>query len=900
MHHQSPGVSGDQYGYGSSLPPVSTLEPQIPPSPAEFGHPSSVDPYSNMEIEDERGTSSSYRPTMNSPNTQSTHPIANSPLSIQQLQTFTQNHSLQNVTSFSPQMGSMAQFKVSQWQNKNFDSGVQTMNHSQVPSVMSMASLNAPSMMSGVSSMADELARTELTDQQQQRFENLPLGYRQDSSKALSAMPSLIQLMKDTDEVVVLKAVGIVQNIARQDDNERRVPPVIQGPEVPEVLREVMVRWRSKQKIVRTCLCTLFHLCGRSQDQEALRHVIRISEEQNWALLTDLIAFIGQEENSCWRYATLILHSIVSEKNVGIEALIQARKLGALRALASKLVPNHSEKLLSVVVELCRLVVDKDLESKHNFLELGGIPKLLRMLSSCQYENLLWRTTQLLNYFSNYDPGSLVGCGAHKILCRMLLHGSPRVLNSALECLRNISDVACEDVDCLPLLETLLRFLGNDNLKIVLYGVQIIGNMCANNKLRKEHLVQMNAVNLLLRQLCMPSNHPPLEEECHCEVLDLLRSLSLGHEKVQDVQVMLFENPDIYLQKLAQLRPAVLKKTLQVLIHAAKNDANLPKFINVRQYQYPNRQPITFVSLIIYVLHISCKQYPENKIVENVSLPDLIHYAMATLQQLARDKHLLNEICTYLAMPKHQISNVILPVYVLVQQFREEPIIRSALGLHTYLVTLPEMATLLALNPHFVKVVSQHKQSQNQAIETYASRVLSLIQGTEYRMQLEEPKTSRPQRRHGSPIRPLDSLQQYVASHQASPPPGPSHEQLADYGLSPLTETPRRAAGPEMGTMENLSNDNWPDDLNDVHDTLNPFVNVFCGNEQPAAYQPPDIPYYPQQPMDTGGGPDIGHPPLPHPHYYQRPLPSPHNTYIPQHRQMEHYDPAYYDYRTAN
>lgn len=64
-----------------------------------------------------------------------------------------------------------------------------------------MASIHAQSMISGVSSVADELSRAELTDKQQQRFENIPLGNRPEYSKAVSALPSLIELMNDSDEV---------------------------------------------------------------------------------------------------------------------------------------------------------------------------------------------------------------------------------------------------------------------------------------------------------------------------------------------------------------------------------------------------------------------------------------------------------------------------------------------------------------------------------------------------------------------------------------------------------------------------------------------------------------------------------------------------------------------------
>lgn len=63
---------------------------------------------------------------------------------------------------------------------------------------------------------------------------------------------------------------------------------------------------------------------------------------------------------------------------------------------------EKSEKLLPVIVDLIRVLCEKNTEQKIKFVKMGGPQKLLMLLQHRVYENLLWRTTQLLKTFSNF------------------------------------------------------------------------------------------------------------------------------------------------------------------------------------------------------------------------------------------------------------------------------------------------------------------------------------------------------------------------------------------------------------------------------------------------------------------------------------------------------------------
>ncbi|VDL77491.1 unnamed protein product, partial [Nippostrongylus brasiliensis] len=111
---------------------------------------------------------------------------------------------------------------------------------------------------------------------------------------------------------------------------------------------------------------------------------------------------------SCYKYALLTLHSLVSDKVHGPQCAQQARQMDAMQVVSEWLQHEKSEKLLPVIVDLVRILCDKNHEQKAYFLGTNGIPKLLNILKKCLYENCLWRTTRLLTVFSNFVSTYLI------------------------------------------------------------------------------------------------------------------------------------------------------------------------------------------------------------------------------------------------------------------------------------------------------------------------------------------------------------------------------------------------------------------------------------------------------------------------------------------------------------
>lgn len=73
--------------------------------------------------------------------------------------------------------------------------------------MLSVSSLRAGSQISTISD--DALSRFELTDQQQIKFENIPsdLGRGSQDGETRNAVPELIHLLSDSDEVVLFFSI---------------------------------------------------------------------------------------------------------------------------------------------------------------------------------------------------------------------------------------------------------------------------------------------------------------------------------------------------------------------------------------------------------------------------------------------------------------------------------------------------------------------------------------------------------------------------------------------------------------------------------------------------------------------------------------------------------------------
>ncbi|KAI1716201.1 beta-catenin/armadillo-related protein 1 [Ditylenchus destructor] len=599
--------------------------------------------------------------------------------------------------------------KVQQWNQhgSQFDSGVQSMSHSSATSVMS--SIHAASQISGVSSLPDDYnAGPELSEQQMARFQNIPATFHPaDRDNVRRALPELIPLLRDTEEEVVCKALGIVQKIAKFDaDNLYSPEPVIRERQVIDGLLHALKMHRNNKKISRLALSTLFNIS--SNRRHGLDLIVQTIEEKTPNCLDDLLHCISVHEYSCFKYSFLILHNLMTEPKISKQVIAHVRELRTLTQIVGWL-GEKNEKLMAIIVDIIQHLVDKCSEQKTFFLSLNGPSRLIKILQSAQYENLLSRATKLLKYITNCDPKKVVDAGALEVLHIHLNHMSQRLVRDLLTCIRDLSDVPSQDRDTTPLLEKLLQLLGTNDLHVKQLCTQILFNLSANNRINKEFLVSRSVINAIFHVLFETESmlnalrsgqaqnlNGQLLEDIQDYSLGILRSVCSGHSLAMHAQcdVMLKRPGDVLLQKLIQKRIVLLRKTLRILSLTATNDANLCRFREIVKTHSKDTYGIfPYIHEIVQTFNIAASQFPMAPVVENVSMAELMQHCMSILASLCRDDFLLHRIFDSLKEFPTELQNgvkILLPQLAL----REEELVQRATVLIAELCRLPE-ATLV-------------------------------------------------------------------------------------------------------------------------------------------------------------------------------------------------------------
>uniref|UniRef100_A0A1I7TC38 Beta-catenin/armadillo-related protein 1 n=1 Tax=Caenorhabditis tropicalis TaxID=1561998 RepID=A0A1I7TC38_9PELO len=627
--------------------------------------------------------------------------------------------------------------KVDMWRNHNFDSGFQTMNHSEAPSIIS--SLHPSSHLSGISSMAEYEPIPNLSDQQKQKFDGITKSPTDGQYNTVRAIPELTMLMKDQDNEVVYKAVILMQNIAKMecDPLRRQNEARIVDPLVIFTLRDLLRDKVDHPNIIRFALGTLFNICNR---QEGIDLVTRAISEQP-DIIPNLIRHIGTYPTSIYKYAILTMHSILSDKQRGGQSVTIARQQDAIIHVTPWLEAEKSEKLLPVIVDLIRVLCEKNNDQKIKFVRLGGPQKLLTILQHRGYENLLWRSTQLLITFSNFDAPNLVAVGGRQILANLLSHGSPRLVLSTLETLRNISDVSSklnED----QLLKSLLELVNSRNATIRLYSAQTMSNLVANNRHNKEFMCANHGVVNLLRALEIASNEMADLRDKEAQRMEdyieslicTLRHLCVGHAMCDKVQAYVFRDPALFLHKLLGMRPVLVKHTLSLLLKIVSQH---PLLIPFRQCRIGDKG---FVEQLIYILRVACTHLNVQDTIEGIRVKDIVHLCIQIMRSITRDQDILNEVVFFLQTPENNRmgDGHTLPIFVLQKANVEENTKSSTLSLIYNLMHHEQMAEVFERDEVLGKML------QNVQMQAHTHPELAGLANNILKMIYEKRERSRP------------------------------------------------------------------------------------------------------------------------------------------------------------
>uniref|UniRef100_A0A914LBZ1 Uncharacterized protein n=1 Tax=Meloidogyne incognita TaxID=6306 RepID=A0A914LBZ1_MELIC len=250
---------------------------------------------------------------------------------------------------------------------------------------------------------------------------------------------------------------------------------------------------------------------------------------RNW-----FIALGSIQDPSCYKFAFLLLHNLMTDIRIGRKVIAYMCEMRILTKVLSWL-SDKNEKFLSIVTDIIYMLLNKNTEQMAFFIGLNGHEKLVNILANSHQENLLYRAVKLLNRVVQIDPNKIVSAGLLEAAQKHLDHASQRMLRQLLDCIKFVSHVPSGDRDIHLLLQKLLQLLGTNDMKVKECCTDILANLSANNTSNKEFLVDKGAVFGLFQLLQeMEALNEALGQNTQRQniqetALSLLRSLSSGN-----------------------------------------------------------------------------------------------------------------------------------------------------------------------------------------------------------------------------------------------------------------------------------------------------------------------------------------------------------------------------------
>uniref|UniRef100_A0A7E4V1E7 Armadillo-type protein n=1 Tax=Panagrellus redivivus TaxID=6233 RepID=A0A7E4V1E7_PANRE len=534
------------------------------------------------------------------------------------------------------------------WQQSHFDSGFQSMTPSGAPSVMSFAS----SEMSMNSAMTD-VPPTNLSEQSLARIERVRAFFTgSDPVKSKEALPELIKLLDDSDEEVVEKSIDLLKNMARSDNwRPPEAPAVIEKGDLVFAVKQAMLRYSKNKYIVRCCMCIFFF----TSTEVTLVPLIKQYKEE---LLDSFINGIIVTEYATYKYAYLVLHSLLLNKEVGPSVVQYIRDAKALNYITHWLgEPVVKDKLLSIVVDTIYIICHRNEEQRSFFVtNLDGIPKLVQILTNRGYIPLITNVIRLLQSIAASDNEKaiystrIVNAGCLNVVPRFLGIPEARSLVNVLRLVCDLSDIR-PNGDVTVLLQHLINLIGFPDFIVKKTTVECIRNLIANQAQCKEFVVNHGIVNVLVHLMVETNERGGADPRCIEQIqestIGALSHLCWNHPQSEATITLLLQTPlpFILLKKLTELRPGVLKPTLILLSRLAANPKNVAilRTINIML----NGRQHWIVPEVCAVLSVAFSQIGVT--VEDVKIHTLARAALDTLSNFAKDKTMTEAVYGCLA-----------------------------------------------------------------------------------------------------------------------------------------------------------------------------------------------------------------------------------------------------------
>ncbi|GAB1599101.1 catenin beta-like [Argonauta hians] len=343
------------------------------------------------------------------------------------------------------------------------------------------------------------------------------INYQNDADLATFAVPELIKLLNDEDQVVVARAAVIVHHLTRNDAS-RHV--ILNSPQMVAAL----VRAMNNTNDFETTRYGAAVLHSLSQHRQGLLAIFKSGG------IPALVKLLSSPVETVLFYAITTLHNLLLHQEGSKMAV---RLAGGLQKMVA-LLQRNNVKFLAITTDCLQILAYGNQESKLIILASGGPVELVRIMRSYTYEKLLWTTSRVLKVLSvcSSNKPAIVEAGGMSALADNLAHESPRVVHNCLWTLRNLSDAATRVEGMEGLLQMLVQLLSSNDFNVVSCAAGILSNLTCNNQRNKVTVCQVGGIEALVRTIMQAGDKEDITEPAVCA----LRHLTSRHPEAEMAQ----------------------------------------------------------------------------------------------------------------------------------------------------------------------------------------------------------------------------------------------------------------------------------------------------------------------------------------------------------------------------
>ncbi|EEB14106.1 Armadillo segment polarity protein, putative [Pediculus humanus corporis] len=521
----------------------------------------------------------------------------------------------------------------------------------------------------------------------------------EDADLASTAIPQLIKLLNDEDQVVVSQAAMMVHELSKKEASRNAIMNSHQ-------MVTALVHAVSTSNDLETTKGAVGTLHNLSQHRQGLQVIFKCGG------IAALVKLLSSPVESVLFYAITTLHNLLLNQEGSKMAV---RLAGGLQKMVA-LLQRNNVKFLAIVTDCLQILAYGNQESKLIVLASQGPIELVRIMRTYDYEKLLWTTSRVLKVLSvcSSNKPAIVEAGGMQALAMHLGHHSQSLVQNCLWTLRNLSDAGTKVDGLEGLLQSLVQLLSSTDVNVVTCAADILRNLTCNNQRNKVTVCQVNGVEALVRTIVNAGDREEITEPAVCA----LRHLTSRHMESERAQNAVRHNYGIQvIVKL--LHPPSRWPLVKAVIGLIRNLALCPA----------NHAPLREHGAIHHLVRLLTRAFQDiqrqrsavgsgggpqrGAFVDGVRMEDIVEGTVGALHILAREFH--NRAIIR--------SQLVIPIFVQLLFNDIENIQRVAAGVLCELASDKEGAEMIeqegATTP-----LTELLHSRNEGVATYAAAIL--------------------------------------------------------------------------------------------------------------------------------------------------------------------------------